>query len=28
VELLPGKGRAELVSVLKRKWSRRMRGGT
>jgi len=28
VELLPGKGRADLVSVLRRKWSRRMRGGT
>lgn len=28
VELLPGKGRADLASVLKRKWSRRMSGGT
>jgi len=28
VELLPGRGRADLASVLKRKWSRRMRGGT
>ena len=28
VELLPGKGRADLTSVLKRKWSRRIRGGT
>jgi peptidoglycan/xylan/chitin deacetylase (PgdA/CDA1 family) len=28
VELLPGKGRADLGSVLKQKWSRRMRGGT
>jgi peptidoglycan/xylan/chitin deacetylase (PgdA/CDA1 family) len=28
VELLPGRGRADLTSVLKRKWSRRMRGGT
>jgi peptidoglycan/xylan/chitin deacetylase (PgdA/CDA1 family) len=28
VELLPGRGRADLSSVLRRKWSRRMRGGT
>jgi peptidoglycan/xylan/chitin deacetylase (PgdA/CDA1 family) len=28
VELLPGKGRADLLSVLRRKWARRMRGGT
>ena len=28
VELLPGEGRADLAAVLKRKWSRRMRGGT
>jgi hypothetical protein len=28
VELLPGKGRSDLASVLKRKWSRRVRGGT
>jgi len=27
VELLPGHGRAHLSSVLRRKWSRRMRGG-
>jgi peptidoglycan/xylan/chitin deacetylase (PgdA/CDA1 family) len=28
VELLPGRGRARLSSVLRRKWSRRLRGGT
>jgi len=28
VELLPGKGRARLASVLRRKWARRRRGGT
>jgi peptidoglycan/xylan/chitin deacetylase (PgdA/CDA1 family) len=28
VELLPGKGRADLSAVLRRKWSRRLRGGT
>jgi peptidoglycan/xylan/chitin deacetylase (PgdA/CDA1 family) len=27
VELLPGRGRADLLAVLRRKWSRRMRGG-
>lgn len=28
VELLPGKGRADLASVLRKKWSRRVRGGS
>ena len=28
VELLPGRGRARLLPVLRRKWSRRMGGGT
>jgi peptidoglycan/xylan/chitin deacetylase (PgdA/CDA1 family) len=28
VELLPGKGRATLSAILRRKWSRRRRGGT
>ena len=28
VELLPGKGRADLASVLRKKWSRRVRGRT
>jgi len=28
VELLPGRGRDSLVDVLRRKWSRRMRGGS
>ena len=28
VELLPGRGRADLLSVLRRKWARRLRGGT
>ena len=27
VELLPGRGRADLLSILRRKWSRRLRGG-
>jgi hypothetical protein len=28
VELLPGRGRDSLANVLRRKWSRRLRGGT
>jgi hypothetical protein len=28
VELLPGRGRGSLLEVLRRKWSRRVRGGT
>lgn len=28
VELLPGRGRGRLLDVLRRKWSRRVRGGT
>jgi peptidoglycan/xylan/chitin deacetylase (PgdA/CDA1 family) len=28
VELLPGRGRAELTAILRRKWKRRARGGT
>ena len=26
VELLPGKGRADLAAILRRKWRRRLRG--
>jgi hypothetical protein len=28
LELLPGRGRSDLVSVLRHKWTRRLRGGT